>query len=163
MLVVAMVARYKSQSTKQKPRGRPFPKGEKPPGSGRKVGTVNRVPALLKDAIMTTMELEGIDQRGKDGVVGFLRGAARREPAAFLTLVGKVLPLQINAKLQGEMTVTGKFGSTNIKSMTLEEKQAALAEILGLTRPLLPKPQDGQPDQEITDGEFTEVSKEAAE
>jgi hypothetical protein len=158
-----VVARYKPKR-KRGGVGRPFPKGIKPEGAGRRKGSTNRIPRLLKDAILEAAEIEGFDGEGRDGLVGFLRAKSRTEPAAFLGLMGKVLPLQINAKVQAEMTVTGKFGNANIKSMTLEEKQAALAEILGLTRPLLPKPQDQvAPDQEVTEGEFSEVIKEAAE
>jgi hypothetical protein len=154
-----MVARYKSQSTKGKPRGKPFEKGKpRPAGAGRRVGSTNRVPTMLKDAILTAATLEGSDTKGYGGLVGFLRQASRTEPAAFLTLMGKVLPLQINAKVQAEMTVTGKYGKTDIKTMTLEQKQQALQEILGLTRPLLSKSKE-----DVVDGEFTEVTREAAE
>jgi len=62
------------------------------PTPGRKKGQVNKTTALLKDAILRAAEAAG----GKGGTVAYLTDQAKDNPAAFLTLLGKVLPLQIN-------------------------------------------------------------------
>lgn len=62
----------------------------KGPGPGRPKGSVNKVPALLKDAI-----LQAGTEAHPDGLTGYLREQAKDNPAAFMTLLGKVLPLQI--------------------------------------------------------------------
>ena len=60
-------------------------------GKGRPKGAVNKTTALLKDAILRAAEAAG----GKGGTVAYLTDQAKDNPAAFLTLLGKVLPLQI--------------------------------------------------------------------
>lgn len=57
---------------------------------GRKKGTPNKVTGALKDMILTA--LEGAHP---DGSIAYLRAQASANPTAFLTLVGKVLPLQV--------------------------------------------------------------------
>jgi hypothetical protein len=57
---------------------------------GRKKGTPNKVPALLKDAI-----LEAAMQAGGGSVVDYLKVQAVENPGPFMTLLGKVLPLQV--------------------------------------------------------------------
>lgn len=66
-------------------------KGTKPPnaGKGRKPGVPNKVTAALKDMVLQALE-------GAGGVA-YLQKQADENPAAFLTLLGKVLPLQIGA------------------------------------------------------------------
>lgn len=69
----------------------------KPPnaGKGRPKGSPNKTTALLKDAIIQAAELTGEDQNGKGGLVGYCQFLARDEPKAFATLMGRVLPMQI--------------------------------------------------------------------
>jgi len=45
----------------------------------------------LRAMVLTTLELEG--------GIGYLRWAARKEPKAFLALVGKLLPQKVEADL----------------------------------------------------------------
>lgn len=54
---------------------------------GRVKGTPNRVTATLKEAIL--LAAAGAH---KDGMVGYLQEQAKNNPAAFMTLLGKVLP-----------------------------------------------------------------------
>lgn len=66
--------------------------GKTPPRSpGRPKGSPNKTTALLKDAILQAAEAAG----NKDGMVGYLTRQAKENPAAFMTLLGKVLPMQI--------------------------------------------------------------------
>ena len=60
-------------------------------GKGRVKGVPNKTTALLKDAILQAAEKAG----GKGGLVGYLTSQASKNPAAFMTLLGKVLPMQI--------------------------------------------------------------------
>lgn len=71
---------------------------------GRQKGTPNKITALLKDEI-----LQAAEQAHPEGRVGFLRHQALENPTAFLTLLGKVLPMQIEgAGENGEHLVTFK-------------------------------------------------------
>jgi hypothetical protein len=69
--------------------------GEGKPGPGRKKGGTNKSTALLKDAILQAGELAG----GKDGLIGYLRAQALANPGPFMSLLGKVLPVQVNANV----------------------------------------------------------------
>ncbi|MFY9841199.1 MAG: hypothetical protein WAK55_32965 [Xanthobacteraceae bacterium] len=66
------------------------PKGT-PKTGGRKKGTPNKISSALKEAILEAAEQAG----GEDGIVGYLRLQALANPAAFLSLLGKVLPMTI--------------------------------------------------------------------
>lgn len=64
--------------------------GGKRPGAGRKPGVPNKITTALKDMI-----LAALDQAHPDGSIAYLKAQASANPTAFLTLVGKVLPLQV--------------------------------------------------------------------
>lgn len=68
---------------------------------GRKAGTPNKMTAELKDMILTALD-------GAGGV-GYLQKVATSHPAAFLSLVGKVLPLQVTGADGGEIVVTTRI------------------------------------------------------
>jgi hypothetical protein len=73
------------------------------PTPGRKKGSVNKRTALLKDAILEAAEKAG----SKAGMVGYLTTQASENPVAFLTLLGKVLPIQMQgAGEDGAFVVT---------------------------------------------------------
>lgn len=65
---------------------------------GRKPGVPNRVPAALKEMILQALELEG--------GVEYIREQARNEPVAFMSMLGRVLPLTVNGTMDGKLTVT---------------------------------------------------------
>lgn len=72
-----------------------WPKGKpRPAGAGRVKGTPNKVNKELKEMILTALD--------ESGGTEYLKQQAQANPTAFLTLVGKVLPMT----LQG----TGKEG-----------------------------------------------------
>lgn len=62
---------------------------------GRRLGSTNEVPRLLKDAIILAAELEGSNGQGSDKLLGFFRKVAREDPRGFVKLLGRVLPLQV--------------------------------------------------------------------
>lgn len=69
-----------------------FVKGQQKKG-GKKKGTPNKKTALLKDMILTALnDAGGID---------YLRKQADSEPVAFLGLIGKILPKEIDANVKG--------------------------------------------------------------
>lgn len=74
-----------------------FAKGHEKVG-GREKGKPNKTTMLLKEAIIMAAECEGLDRRGKDGLVGYLRYLSRREPAVFGRLMEKLLPYQLTGK-----------------------------------------------------------------
>ena len=84
-----------------------YPKGG-PKVGGRKKGTPNKQTAALKDMILTA--LEGAD---KEGSVAYLTKQAAENPTAFLTLVGKVLPLQVNADVNAQVVGVITFKGLN--------------------------------------------------
>lgn len=67
----------------------PAAKGTIPPnaGKGRKKGSVNKTTATLKEMILAALD--------KKGGIDYLVKQAEASPAAFMTLLGKVLPTQI--------------------------------------------------------------------
>lgn len=81
-----------------------FSKGHEKQG-GREKGTKNKTTMLLKEAIIMAAELEGLDRKGKGGLVGFLRNLSRREPAVYGRLMEKLLPYQLTGKDGSPMQV----------------------------------------------------------
>jgi hypothetical protein len=62
---------------------------------GRQKGTPNKVTGALKD-----MVLQALDGAGG---VSYLQKQATANPTAFLTLVGKVLPLQVTGDVENPL------------------------------------------------------------
>jgi hypothetical protein len=83
-------------STKVVRIGGAFAKGHQGFG-GRKRGTPNKFLAELKQII-----LQALDECGG---VEYLKQRAVNNPTAFLTRIGKVLPLQVSAKNEGHFPV----------------------------------------------------------
>lgn len=73
---------------------------------GRQKGTPNKTTALLKDAILKAAE----DAGGEGGMVGYLTLQAHENPGAFMSLIGKVLPLQVNASHEGSISIVVDTG-----------------------------------------------------
>ena len=61
-------------------------------GKGRPKGSPNKITADVKRAILEAAEAAG----GEGGMVGYLTLQASDNPAAFMTLLGKVLPLTLS-------------------------------------------------------------------
>lgn len=69
---------------------RPDKIGRGKPGPGRPKGMPNKTTALLKDAI-----LKAATEAGQGSMVDYLKARAIDTPGPFLSLLGKVLPMQI--------------------------------------------------------------------
>lgn len=67
---------------------------------GRQKGTPNKINALLKDEI-----LQAADMAHPGGRVGYLTEQATANPTAFLTLLGKVLPTQVEGPGGGPLQI----------------------------------------------------------
>jgi hypothetical protein len=69
-----------------------FTSDRQPPNrGGRKRGTPNKTTTQLKEAILAAAERAG----GEGGLVKYLHDQARLNPGHFMTLLGKVLPMQV--------------------------------------------------------------------
>jgi hypothetical protein len=72
---------------------KPAPTRGSKPGErrgGRQKGSQNKVTKALKEVILTAL-----DKADKGGGVGYLTRQANENPAAFMALVGKVLPMTV--------------------------------------------------------------------
>jgi hypothetical protein len=85
------------------------------PGPGRPKGVSNKNTKVLKDMILEALE-------GAGGVK-YLMAQASENPKAFMTLVGRVLPLQVTGANGGPIETTS---SLNVSGLSTE----ALAEIM---------------------------------
>jgi len=73
---------------------------------GRQKGTPNKTTALLKDAI-----LQAATNAGNGDLVNYLQIQAIENPGPFMSLLGKVLPMQISGEDgQGLTVVVKNFG-----------------------------------------------------
>lgn len=90
----------------------------RPPGAARKPRQVaakpkraprakkaqGPMPSLLKDAILKAAELAG--GGGPEGLVKYLAAKAEESPSAFMTLLGKVMPLQVAGDATQPLMIT---------------------------------------------------------
>lgn len=72
---------------------------------GRRKGTPNKTTKLLKDAILKAADKAG----GKGGLVAYLQMQAGENPAPFMALLGKVLPLQLSSDPENPLTIISRI------------------------------------------------------
>lgn len=78
------------------------PKGSpKPPGSGRQRGVTNGDTAKLRELILGALD----DVGGRK----YLAAQALENPAAFMTLIGKVLPKDVNVGGQSDNPIVSEI------------------------------------------------------
>lgn len=76
-------------------------------GAGRPKGKVAPQTALLKDAILKAAAAAGGGE-DKDGLVQYLTAQASANPGPFLSLLGKVLPMQVTGEDGGAVQIAFK-------------------------------------------------------
>ena len=69
----------------------------------------NKTTALLKDAILQAAEAAG----GPGGMVGYLTLQAQENPGPFMSLLGKVLPMQVTGEDGGALQIVIQKFSAN--------------------------------------------------
>jgi hypothetical protein len=79
----------------------PAPKGTSPPaaGKGRPKGAGNKVSGELKAMILGALDKSGGEQ--------YFVEQASKHPVAFMTLIGKILPLQLSGEGGGPVLIGG--------------------------------------------------------
>lgn len=79
----------------------------KPPaaGMGRPKGAVNKTTALLKDAI-----LKAATDAGNGDMAAYLAQQAVENPGPFMSLLGKVLPMQVAGDSENPITINLTIG-----------------------------------------------------
>lgn len=75
--------------------GKPFQKGEAGPRKGRKPGSQNLYTVNLRKAILLAAETVGENDKGKDGLLGFLIRLAKKHPKTFSQFLLKLIPTQV--------------------------------------------------------------------
>ena len=71
-------------------------------GKGRPKGSKNKLGSSVKDAIIEAAEAAG----GEGGMVAYLARQAVEQPAAFMGLLGKLLPLQHGNDPDNPLTIS---------------------------------------------------------
>lgn len=74
-------------------------------GKGRPKGSPNKLTSDVKRAILEAAEAAG----GRGGMVGYLTLQASENPAAFMTLLGKVLPLTVSGDAENPISVVTRI------------------------------------------------------
>jgi hypothetical protein len=69
-------------------------------GPGRMKGLQNKITRDLKLSIVEAAALHGGDGRGSGGVTGYCLHLATNHPKAFATLIGRMLPYQVDGTIQ---------------------------------------------------------------
>src|SRR5262245_22041782 len=103
---------------------------------GRKPGTPERHTRLLREAFILAAEAAGGGP--PDGLVKYLTAQAHAHPVAFLAALGKVMPLQVQGKSQGNVTIQivkrfdSVFEAAQAARETLATEHKAIGDSKGL-------------------------------
>jgi len=72
------------------------------PGPGRPKGSVNKLTKDIKEAVIAAFD--------KAGGIEYLVTQSRENPQAFMSLIGRIIPTQLNGKLDGKLKVIVETG-----------------------------------------------------
>lgn len=81
-------------------------------GKGRPKGAPNKTTALLKDAILKAAEQAG-NKVGDQGLVSYLEDQATKNPGPFMSLLGKVLPMQVTGEDGNALEINVTIGGND--------------------------------------------------
>jgi hypothetical protein len=81
--------------------------GKGKPGPGRPKGLPNKTTQLLKDAI-----LKAATDAGNGDMAAYLEKQAKENPGPFLSLLGKVLPMQLTGNDGKDLVINVTVGGT---------------------------------------------------
>lgn len=86
-------------------------------GKGRPPGVPNKTNALLKEAILRAAELAGnkLDDKNEGGLVSYLTVQAEMNPGPFMSLLGKVLPMQVTGEDGGAINIVARIERRIVK------------------------------------------------
>ncbi|MDM9983734.1 hypothetical protein [Bartonella henselae] len=76
-------------------------------GKGRVKGVPNKTTSLLKESVIEAAKRAG-SKYGKEGLISYLEKQALKCSAAYLALLGKVLPLQVTGEDGGAIKMIGR-------------------------------------------------------
>lgn len=74
-------------------------------GKGRPAGSLNKTTALLKDAI-----LKAATDAGDGDMAEYLKQQALANPGPFMSLLGKVLPMQVVGDAENPLVLNVTYG-----------------------------------------------------
>jgi hypothetical protein len=122
-----------------------FKTGEKrPPNAGRKRGSINKTTSILKEAVLLAAEDTGDPMnRGRGGLRAYLRFVAREYPQAFVSLLVRVSPQQMQVDSRAEI-----FYRTKAE---IEDEMASLGFPIDGIVPLLTRSRPIKEEGEDTD------------
>ncbi len=101
----------------------------RPKTGGRKAGTPNKITADLKAMILGALE----DAGGRE----YLAAQAKTSPAAFMALLGKVLPMQVTGNGGGSIEVATTVSYSS-------ERRSFISDMLARHAAAVIPPQDAQ-------------------
>src|ERR1035437_7175152 len=64
---------------------------------GRQIGTPNRSTRLLREAVLLAAAAAG-SEKGRNGLFLFLKKNAKKQPAIFMPVLARLLPLQVESQ-----------------------------------------------------------------
>lgn len=103
---------------------------------GRPPGSRDKALVALSELIKLAAELNGSDGNGKDGLQGWLREMCKKYPRQYLTLLGKLLPLEIKVQAQPPPLKVFQFTEDMLARFTPEQRrqlEAILGSAAGVT------------------------------
>ena len=102
---------------------------------GREKGRQNHLSMTVKEAVSDGAASCGYDGKGKDGLVGYMKRLAEKEPVAFTTLLKAIIPLQLQASI-GLQDMNPDEGQTlTIEELELRLKARGLRPMIDITPP----------------------------